>query len=417
MIPRVYSNTAVTTALAAAIGAGDGSLVVNSATGYPAAPFAIAVDVGSVASEEVMLVTAKSGTTFTVTRGYDGTTAVAHAIGAPVIHAAIADDFRGMQLGTRDVSSSAPSSGDGLLWNGSAWAPGDVLNQSEGDARYARLAAANTFSLGQTLHGHSAIGASAAIDSAYPGGSPWPRVLALDDGTVTNLSGAGFYSLLGAYQYFNASAAVGKSIFLLSLEAELQGAQNYQSIEGIFGGAYHAGSGTASYVAGLEFYALATGTGAANSLVALNVIAANRTSVPKTSATIWAGAFQPEVASGNTGTTVAGVITFPVIASGATATTLHGIHIDTASINAGATIGTHYGLRIGPVTVGTTRYAIHTSTGPVRLGDYIEMPEIGDPAAPSTNTGRLYVRDNGAGKSQLVIRFPAGAIQVIATEP
>jgi hypothetical protein len=49
-------------------------------------------------------------------------------------------------------------------------------------------------------------------------------------------------------------------------------------------------------------------------------------------------------------------------------------------------------------------------------GDLI-LTEISDPDAPSSNKGRLYVRDNGSGKSQLVIRFPTGAIQVIATEP
>jgi hypothetical protein len=45
-----------------------------------------------------------------------------------------------------------------------------------------------------------------------------------------------------------------------------------------------------------------------------------------------------------------------------------------------------------------------------------------DPAAPpdygsGTRYGRLYMRDNGSGKMQVVARFPTGAIQVIATEP
>lgn len=48
---------------------------------------------------------------------------------------------------------------------------------------------------------------------------------------------------------------------------------------------------------------------------------------------------------------------------------------------------------------------------------YVAFTEITDPSAPSTNNARLYVRDNGAGKTQLVVRFPTGAIQVIATEP
>lgn len=48
--------------------------------------------------------------------------------------------------------------------------------------------------------------------------------------------------------------------------------------------------------------------------------------------------------------------------------------------------------------------------------NYIDVVEIADPAAPAANTGRVYMRDTG-GKTQLVARFPSGAVQVIATEP
>jgi hypothetical protein len=51
------------------------------------------------------------------------------------------------------------------------------------------------------------------------------------------------------------------------------------------------------------------------------------------------------------------------------------------------------------------------------LGGYIECGEIADPSAPASDKSRLYTRDNGVGKTQLVVRFPTGAIQVIATEP
>lgn len=50
-------------------------------------------------------------------------------------------------------------------------------------------------------------------------------------------------------------------------------------------------------------------------------------------------------------------------------------------------------------------------------GGAISFTEISDPAAGAVNTGRLYVRDNGAGKSQLCVVFNTGAVQVIATEP
>lgn len=60
-----------------------------------------------------------------------------------------------------------------------------------------------------------------------------------------------------------------------------------------------------------------------------------------------------------------------------------------------------------------------TPTGPdgVKVVGHISGAEIADPAAPAANTGILYFRDNGAGKTQLVARFPTGAVQVIATEP
>lgn len=53
----------------------------------------------------------------------------------------------------------------------------------------------------------------------------------------------------------------------------------------------------------------------------------------------------------------------------------------------------------------------------LRTDDTLEFLEHGDPAAGAANTARLYSRDNGSGKTQLVVRFNTGAIQVIATEP
>jgi hypothetical protein len=49
----------------------------------------------------------------------------------------------------------------------------------------------------------------------------------------------------------------------------------------------------------------------------------------------------------------------------------------------------------------------------------LETSEISDPAAPAAGKARIYVRSTGGGtpKTQLVVRFDSGAIQVIATEP
>lgn len=125
MTPRTYSNTAIETTIQASILAGTLSFAVGALTGYPAPPFAITVDPGGIA-EEVMLVTGVVGSTVTVTRGYDGTTAKAHTMFAIVRHTAIADDFRGKQLGGRDFATTAPADQDAAVWdsNQSTWKPG-----------------------------------------------------------------------------------------------------------------------------------------------------------------------------------------------------------------------------------------------------------------------------------------------------
>ncbi len=52
--------------------------------------------------------------------------------------------------------------------------------------------------------------------------------------------------------------------------------------------------------------------------------------------------------------------------------------------------------------------------------DFLEFSEFAgtdDAPAPGDNRARIYVRDNGAGKEQVVVRFATGAVQVLATEP
>jgi hypothetical protein len=72
------------------------SLVVSSTAGYPAAPFTLAIERGVVGQEEFCLCTAiPDSTHFTVTRGYDGSTAHTHTGGLAVIEHAIGSiDYR-----------------------------------------------------------------------------------------------------------------------------------------------------------------------------------------------------------------------------------------------------------------------------------------------------------------------------------
>lgn len=65
-----------------------------------------------------------------------------------------------------------------------------------------------------------------------------------------------------------------------------------------------------------------------------------------------------------------------------------------------------------------TNAATNTSYGETRVEDGgVRLQEISDPSAPASNYGIVYCKDNGAGKTQLVVRFPTGAVQVLATEP
>lgn len=80
MSTEQFANKAASN-LASSIGSGDTTLSVVSASAFPASGnFRILID------SEIILVTAVSGTTFTVTRGAESTSAASHASGAAVTH-------------------------------------------------------------------------------------------------------------------------------------------------------------------------------------------------------------------------------------------------------------------------------------------------------------------------------------------
>lgn len=93
---RNYSNTAEETALSAGVNSSETSIAVGSNTGYPSVPYTILIDPG-LATEEVCEVTAVVGTTWTITRGVDGTAASSHDLGAVVVHGYSARDLRDIQ--------------------------------------------------------------------------------------------------------------------------------------------------------------------------------------------------------------------------------------------------------------------------------------------------------------------------------
>lgn len=141
MALREFKGGAKRTTLAAAITAASTTITVADATGYPTGatgPFAIALDVG-LAGEEKVLIASRSGNTLTVaTRGYDDTSASAHA-SATVDHIITATDIREANAHVNDTTTDVHP---------------QYLTMAEGNAAYAPKAGkgvANYQAVAQTI--------------------------------------------------------------------------------------------------------------------------------------------------------------------------------------------------------------------------------------------------------------------------
>lgn len=76
------------------------------------------------------------------------------------------------------------------------------------------------------------------------------------------------------------------------------------------------------------------------------------------------------------------------------------------------------GVNSGSVRVYSDGGAMGYDEARVEIFPSIVFPaEISDPDAPAANQAKLYIRDNGSGKTQLCARFSSGAVQVLATQP
>ena len=93
MARRFYSSIAVRTTLSSGINNTVTSITVAAVTGFPASfPYTLIIDEDT-ASQEVVEVTAGTGTTLTITRGVDGSVAAVHSAGAAVNHGVSARDY------------------------------------------------------------------------------------------------------------------------------------------------------------------------------------------------------------------------------------------------------------------------------------------------------------------------------------
>jgi hypothetical protein len=113
----------------------------------------------------------------------------------------------------------------------------------------------------------------------------------------------------------------------------------------------------------------------------------------------------PTTLAGKTLTTA--TLTAPTIADFTNAQHDHGDADDGGALASGSTVSHDHTTAAGSGGILTA----------AEFDSYLEGAEIADPSAPAANKGRLYFRDNGSGKTQLVCVFPTGAVQILATEP
>jgi hypothetical protein len=111
-----YSNLAPPLSLSAGINAAATTATVSSTAGYPDAPFLLGFERGT-PNEEVCRCTAKTGTEFTIERGYDGTTAKSHGVGTMVEHTVSGLVFRGSGIVRVTTAIRTALAGENL-WEG-----------------------------------------------------------------------------------------------------------------------------------------------------------------------------------------------------------------------------------------------------------------------------------------------------------
>ena len=188
MARRHYSSIAQRTTLSGSILSGATTIAVVAVTGFPATkPYTLILDQDTV-NEEVVTVTASSGTTLTVTRGVDGTTGVAHSAGATVNHGVSARDFD---------EPNAFINGTGFVSPTLADAKGDLIVATADDT-LARLAVGTN---GHVVTADS--GETGGMKWAQPGATPTQNAqtgttytaVLLDAGKTVTLSNASAVTL------------------------------------------------------------------------------------------------------------------------------------------------------------------------------------------------------------------------------
>ena len=198
MARRFYSSTAARTTLASQIDAITTTVAVTAVSGWPASfPYTLIIDQDTI-NEEIVSVTARSGTTLTVIRGVDGTSAVSHDAGAAVNHGVSARDFdesnlhvntpvEHIDIVTSTTRPSSPSEGQIIYetdtnlyygWNGTAWTGigGGASGGGTDQVFYENgttVTSSYTISSGKNAMSAGPITVNSGVTVTIPSGSVW----------------------------------------------------------------------------------------------------------------------------------------------------------------------------------------------------------------------------------------------------
>lgn len=152
MSRRHYVNNAQTTQTTGAISSSDVTVTLVATTTLPTStPWTAVIDGGTATAEEV-LVTALAGSVATITRGYDGSPAQAHASGATFQHAAVAADY--------DEANSHHQATTGVHGVG-----GHVVGDSDAQTLSNKTLVAPVVTSGATVSGGATIAGGATVSS------------------------------------------------------------------------------------------------------------------------------------------------------------------------------------------------------------------------------------------------------------
>ena len=153
-----YSSVAGVYTLTGAVNSSATALILDSVAGLPAlTPYKVVLNPGE-SSEEIVKVTAVAGTTLTVVRGWNGTSAVDHAGGATVRHMLTAED---LTLSRTHEDTTAAHGATGFVVGTTN--PQTLSNKDLTDGTNAFPANFVTTAGSQTLSNKVATAASAAI--------------------------------------------------------------------------------------------------------------------------------------------------------------------------------------------------------------------------------------------------------------